>query len=184
MKVRHLMDIVALNAQNRKDINKANQPFTVIGKLKPSLCDGKWSCTEELFPVPCTKSYADEEECFYDSCIGSKDRRAYLAYEEGQCVGQVVLHKDWNGYALIEDICVARDYRGQGIGSALIERAVEWARGKGLQGLALETQDNNLLACRFYMKLGFCIGGVNTLFYRNFRQPYRDEIAIYWYLLF
>ncbi len=178
------MDIVALNAQNRKDINRANQPFTVIGRLKPSLIDGRWSYTEEIFPRPYIKYYHSAEDEFYDGCIGSRDRRAYLAYDGGRCVGQMFMRKDWNGYAYIDDIYISRDHRGRGLGTALIGTATEWARGKGLQGLTLETQDNNLLACRFYIKKGFQIGGVNTLVYRNFRQPIRDEYAIFWYLLF
>lgn len=39
----------------------------------------------------------------------------------------------------------------------------EWAKDKKLYGLALETQDNNLLACRFYSKCGFIIGAVNAM---------------------
>lgn len=96
----------------------------------------------------------------------------------------LVLRADWNGYAYIEDICVVQAARGQGVGSALIERAKAWARERELSGLALETQDNNLLACRFYARRGFQIGGVNTMLYRKFRQPYCEETAIYWYLLF
>lgn len=42
-------------------------------------------------------------------------------------------------------------------------------------------QDNNLLACRFYAKCGFVIGGVNTMLYRNFDN---DEFAVFWYLPF
>ena len=178
------MDIVTMDNQNRMDINRANQPFMVIGRLKPSLKDGQWSYTEEIFPRPYIKYYYSDGDDFYDSCIGSRDRRAYLAYDGGKCVGQMVMHKDWNGYAYIDDIYIAQDRRGQGLGTALINRATEWARSKGLQGLTLETQDNNLLACRFYIKKGFQIGGVNTLVYRNFRQPKRDECAIFWYLLF
>lgn len=178
------MDIAALNIQNRKDINRANHPFPVIGRLKPTLSDGKWSYTEELFPEPYAKSYPNDEDSFYDGCIDCQDRAAYLAYDGEQCIGQLVLRKDWNGYAFIEDICVAQSVRGNGVGSALIRKAKEWAKARDLDGLALETQDNNLLACRFYIKQGFQIGGVNTLFYRNFHPPYCSETAIFWYLLF
>ena len=84
-------------------------------------------------------------------------------------------------YAFIEDICVAKSERGQGIGTGLIHKAIEWAEKSKLKGLALETQDNNLLACRFYAKCGFVIGAVNTMFYRNFNN---DAFAVFWYLLF
>ena len=34
------MEIVEISRQNLSDINKANQPFAVIGKLKPTFQDG------------------------------------------------------------------------------------------------------------------------------------------------
>lgn len=178
------MKIVSLNPQNRRDINRPNQPFPLVGRLRPSFNHGKWSYTEELFPEASAKTYPNEENSFYDGCIDNPNRAAYLAYDAGEFIGQLVLRRAWNGYAFIEDICVAQNVRGRGVGSALIQTAKDWARANGLDSLALETQDTNLLACRFYIKQGFQIGGVNTLFYRNFSQPYCDEAAIFWYLLF
>lgn len=178
------MDIVALTQQNRKDANHANQPFEVIGLLKPQFSGGVWSWSEELFDRPRWKRFPDYDEEFYDLHIDNPNKGAYLAYDQGECIGQLVLRADWNGYAFIEDICVARAARGRGVGTALMETAVRWARERELSGLALETQDNNLLACRFYIKRGFQIGGVNTLFYRNCPEPSCHETAIFWYLLF
>lgn len=80
--------------------------------------------------------------------------------------------------------CVQKSSRGQGVGTALMQKAIEWAKDKELYGLALETQDNNLLACRFYSKCGFVIGAVDTMLYKNFSQPYSDATAIFWYLKF
>ena len=108
-----------------------------------------------------------------------------MAYSDTECVGQIVLRKDWNKYAFVEDICVSKSNRGQGVGTALLQKAIEWAKEKKLHGLALETQDNNLLACRFYSKCGFVvIGAVNTMLYKNFQKPWSDATAIFWYLKF
>ena len=43
------MEIVKINQQNLTDINKANQPFEVIGKIKPILAGGNWTYTEEIW---------------------------------------------------------------------------------------------------------------------------------------
>lgn len=171
--------IVPLSQENFGDVNRANQPFDVIGKLIPSLHNGQWTFTEELFPQPYTKTYENDSEAFFAQHMDRSDKAVYLAYLGGSCVGQLVLKEDWNGYGFIEDICVSRNARGQGVGSALIQKAREWATARNLSGLALETQDNNLLACRFYLRQGFQLGGVNTLFYRNFHNP---ETALFWYL--
>ena len=115
----------------------------------------------------------------YAAYIDNPDKTIYLAYSGSECIGQIVLRKDWNRYAFIEDICVAQSARGQGVGTGLIQKAVQWAEDSGMKGLALETQDNNLLACRFYAKCGFVIGAVNTMLYRNFDN---EESAVFWYL--
>ena len=42
------MEIVKIDYQNLADINKANQPFEVIGRIKPTFSDGIWTYTEEM----------------------------------------------------------------------------------------------------------------------------------------
>lgn len=175
------MEIVKMGRQNLADINKANQPFDVIGKIKLSFLHDVWTYTEQLYEQPYTKKYPDDT-LDYAAYIDNPDKAVFLACEGAACVGQIVLKRDWNLYAFIEDIGVARAARGKGIGTALIQTATEWARRASLKGLALETQDNNVLACRFYKKCGFVIGAVNTLLYQNFDN--HEELAVFWYLLF
>lgn len=59
---------------------------------------------------------------------------------------------------------------------------IEWAKHKNLHGLMLETQDNNLIACKFYHNCGFKIGSVDTMLYANFENNF--EKAVFWYLRF
>lgn len=177
------MEIIKLDATNLQDINKANQPFEIIGKLKPSFINDAWTYTEELYERSYLKSYPNDD-CDYTVYIDNPDKAIFLAYSDGECVGQIVLRREWNLYAFVEDICVAQTARSQGVGTTLIQKATEWAKESGLKGLSLETQDNNLKACRFYAKCGFKIGAVNTMLYKNFEKPWSDEVAILWYLRF
>ena len=64
----------------------------------------------------------------------------------------------------------------------LINISIEWAKHKNLHGLMLETQDNNLIACKFYHNCGFKIGSVDTMLYANFENNF--EKAVFWYLRF
>jgi streptothricin acetyltransferase len=64
-----------------------------------------------------------------------------------------------------------------------MERAIEWARSLDLPGLMLETQDINVKACRFYERMGFVLSGFDRHLYKA-TLPGRDEIALYWYLVF
>lgn len=177
------MKIIELSSELLSFMNQANQPFPIIGRIIPALTDGRWSYSEELFSSPVSKSYpADDTD--YSEYLNRDDRIVFLAFSDDECTGQIVLRADWNRYALIEDLAVAALHRGNGIGTALIQHAVQWAKDHHLNGLCAETQDNNLLACRFYAKCGFRIGAVNTMLYANFEKPYSDETAIFWYLKF
>ena len=138
-----------------------------------------------------SKSYQDEEDEEDEEAdcleyIDNTDKIIYLYYQDDKCVGKVKLRKNWNRYAYIEDIAVCKDFRGQGIGSALINISIEWAKHKNLHGLMLETQDNNLIACKFYHNCGFKIGSVDTMLYANFENNFENnfEKAVFWYLRF
>ena len=173
--------IKELTRHNLQDINKPNQPFTIIGKIIPVFSNGAWSYTEHMFETEREKSYPSDEEQWEDY-IGSPDKAVFLYYNGADCVGQIRLRKNWNKYAFIEDIAVSQSHRKHGIGAQLISKATQWAKEKGLMGLALETQDNNLLASRFYSKQGFQIGAVDTMLYANFDTA--GENAVFWYKKF
>lgn len=119
------MKIVKINRQNIADINKANQPFEVIGKINPSYANGIWTYTEEIYEYSYMKAY---QECArdYDAYINDPDKTIFFAYSDTGCIGQIILKSDWNGYAFIEDICVAESVRGRGIGTDLIGKSIEW----------------------------------------------------------
>ena len=167
--------------QSLKDINKSNQHFAIIGKIVPVFSDGTWSFSECLFEKEYEKEYLNDEEQWEDY-IDNPNKTIFLYYDSDDCVGQVRLRRNWNKYAFIEDIAVSKSRRKHGIGTKLISKAAEWAKANGLCGLMLETQDTNLLACRFYSKLGFQIGAVDTMLYANFDNS--DEKAVFWYLKF
>ncbi len=131
---------------------------------------------------PYTKRYP-AEEFDWASFIGNPDKVVYLAYVDGKITGQIILWKNWNGYGYIEDIAVEVNFRRQGIGRRLIEQAIIWAKERGLPGLMLETQNNNVAGCSLYEACGFHLGGFDQDLYRAI-NPDTDEIALYWYLIF
>lgn len=173
--------IAEMNVGNLKDMNKPNEPFTVTGKIIPKFENDIWTFTELFYKDPYLKKYTNDEEN-YSEYIDNAEKAVYFYYQNDECVGQVRLRKNWNKYAFIEDIAVCGNFRGHGIGSALINKSIEWAKKNNLGGLMLETQDNNLLACKFYCKCGFRIGAVDTMLYAN--SEYHDEKAVFWYLKF
>jgi ribosomal protein S18 acetylase RimI-like enzyme len=52
-------------------------------------------------------------------------------------------------------MAVAREWRGRGVGSALLTAAIEWSRGQGLHKLSLQVFPHNVAAIALYRKFGF-----------------------------
>jgi len=57
--------------------------------------------------------------------------------------------------ALLEDMVIAPQNRGHGVGSALLKYAIQFAREKGCKRITLLTDNDNDSAHRFYEKNGF-----------------------------
>ncbi|KAF2428551.1 streptothricin N-acetyltransferase SatA [Bacillus subtilis] len=172
--------IIKMTKLNMKDFNKPNEPLVVFGRMIPAFENGVWTYTEERFSEPYFKQYEDDEMDV--SYIEDEGKVVFLYYVENNCIGRIKIRSNWNGYALIEDIAVAKDYRQKGVGTALLHKAIEWAKENRFCGLMLETQDINVSACRFYAKHHFIIGAVDTMLYSNL--PTANEIAIFWYYKF
>ncbi|MEW5939456.1 MAG: GNAT family N-acetyltransferase [Chloroflexota bacterium] len=68
--------------------------------------------------------------------------------------------------ARIEDVVVDEPARGRGVAAALVERALEIARGKGADGVALTSNPRREAANRLYRKVGFKRWETNVYFYR------------------
>ncbi|EAZ85239.1 GNAT family N-acetyltransferase [Lysinibacillus sp. FSL M8-0216] len=172
--------IIKMTPSTMKDFNKSNDGFIVSGKIIPTYKDKVWTFTEEICSVPYFKKYEEDEIDL--SYIEDIEKAVFFYYIDNSCVGQIKMCSNWNGYALIEDIAVAKDYRKNGVGTALLNKAIEWAKERNCCGLMLETQDINVSACHFYAKNQFVIGAVDTMLYSNF--PTANELAIFWYYKF
>ena len=174
--------IKEINQSNVDNFGMCNEPFRVIGRLKVEYRDNMWKYTEELCCDPMGRmsdiSYIDPTDY-----LNSVDRTILFAFDQlGECIGEIRLRRNWNDYCFIEDVAVKRVMRGKGVGRKLLEVAEEWAKGRGLNGFMLETQDTNLIACRFYMKNNFVLGGVDHMVYSNFEG--NKDIALIWYKKF
>ncbi len=55
----------------------------------------------------------------------------------------------------VEDVVVLKSQRGQGVGSALIEEALNKIRNAGIKKVFLEVRESNLPAIGAYKKFGF-----------------------------
>lgn len=84
----------------------------------------------------------------------------FMARREGRVIGMVSLLYSVSTalgapVALLEDMVIAPDERGSGVGSALISHALEHAENMGCKRITLLTDHDNIPAQQFYQKHGF-----------------------------
>ncbi len=83
-----------------------------------------------------------------------------------------------NDLVCLWDLRVHPGHRRRGVGFRLFESVVAWARARQCSELKVETQDINVAACRFYMRQGCELRGINTDAY----TAEVNEIQLLWYL--
>ena len=110
------------------------------------------------------------------------DTMLAAARRDGRLLGFILVSRAWNGCAQVDDLSVDRAARRGGIARALMDEAVAWAKERYLPMLRLETQSNNVPACRFYARYGFVLGGYDRFLYDAIRPGEPRETALFWYL--
>ena len=113
----------------------------------------------DLFKGPATKYTADELK----EILGGDETPVFVCADEndrvlghGFCImqqsgGQLLVE---HTTLYIDDICVDEDARGQGVGRALYEYILAYARSKGCYNVTLNVWSCNPGAMAFYEKLG------------------------------
>lgn len=61
----------------------------------------------------------------------------------------------WKDYLFVVETFVMPEYQGLGLGTELMQRAIDFAKQEGLKGLMTQTEHNNIPAQKFYKKNGF-----------------------------
>ncbi len=84
---------------------------------------------------------------------------------------------DREDLAVLWDLRVSPEHRGQGVGAVLFAAAEDWARARGCRQLKVETQNVNVGACRFYAGRGCVLGGIHRFAYPGLPE----EIQLLWY---
>jgi ribosomal protein S18 acetylase RimI-like enzyme len=64
---------------------------------------------------------------------------------------------------LVDGICVAREWRGHGVGTALIDALFQEARWRGYPAIRLEVIEANVRARALYERMGFTVWRTETL---------------------
>lgn len=69
----------------------------------------------------------------------------------------IEVHREDRNYLYLDDLSVTEKYRSQGIGTALIRQAEEYAKELKLREICLHVEKTNVSARRLYQRLGYGI---------------------------
>jgi RimJ/RimL family protein N-acetyltransferase len=100
-----------------------------------------------------------------------------LAEVEGKPIGSIHVERSRHGFGEI-GMAVLKEWRGRGVGSALLAAAIEWARAEGLHKLSLEVFPHNEAAIGLYRKFGFVEEGRLVKQYRRQNGELWDVIQM------
>jgi RimJ/RimL family protein N-acetyltransferase len=100
-----------------------------------------------------------------------------VAVAGDQVIGMLHVEVSRHGFGDL-GMLVARGWRGRGVGSALLQAAIGWARDRGLHKLCLEVFPHNAAAIALYRKTGFVEEGRRVRQYRRASGELWDSIVM------
>jgi ribosomal protein S18 acetylase RimI-like enzyme len=145
---------VAIRSAEREDL-------AALGRLGAMLMRTHYAFDRQRFLAPgegAESGYAS----FLGSVLDSPDDRVFVAAEDGTIVGYVyaalepMSWKELRGPAgFIHDVIVAEEARRSGVGTKLMQAAIEWLRERGAPRVILGTAAPNKEAQTLFRRLGF-----------------------------
>jgi len=131
---------------------------SLIDKIKPlweELNQQHLSLSPYFKDYYLTLTFQDRKKAILQRSLGG-DVRVDLALDSsGKLIGYCVTSIDNLATGEIDSIFVNPQYRKQGIGRALMEKALEWLNSKGVKKKIVSVAVGNEQVYRFYSRFGF-----------------------------
>ena len=102
---------------------------------------------------------------------------SFVAVGGDRVIGLIHVEVSRHGFGEI-GMLVDREWRGRGVGWALFQAAIDWARGHGLHKLSLEVFAHNTAAIALYRKCGFVEEGHRVGHYRRASGELWDSLVM------
>jgi GNAT superfamily N-acetyltransferase len=132
-----------------------------------------WPIVREITRAGETFPYdpAMTEEQAHDLWVMAPPGLTVVAVEDGRVLGTAVMGPNRPGpgsHVSTASFMVAEDARGRGVGRALCEFALRWARERGYAGMQFNAVvETNTAAVKLYEDLGFTLVGTVPGAYRH-----------------
>jgi ribosomal protein S18 acetylase RimI-like enzyme len=122
-----------------------------------------------LTKIGWTEQYVSSAEQNMHNLSQDKGRfGVYLAVAEGEVVGFLYIEfYAWNQLSQIQGLAVDPDFHRQGIASALVVRAEEFARSNHARGVYVDTPTKNTRGRKFYEAVGYQLSYFMLRYYED-----------------
>lgn len=108
--------------------------------------------------------------------LASGETQSFVAEVNGEIVGELSAFRRTTTASVAIGMGVAAPWRGRGVGTALMQACLDWARNEGVHKLSLEVFPWNEAAIALYRKFGFVEEG-------RLRKHYRRQSGDLWDVL-
>ena len=94
--------------------------------------------------------------------LARRDCATFVAFAGDDDPAGIIVGAPYGQKAGLYSMWVDAEYRGEGIGGALVDAVIEWAMENGYSELLLDVADENPLAIALYESRGFAPTGVKS----------------------
>jgi len=103
------------------------------------------------------KTIRGYEDSYFDRYFCGGEDFIFTAVSEGEIIGylSVEVHREDPVFLYLDDLSVTASCRKCGVGTALIQRAADYAASLGIFALVLHVEEKNTTARSLYGRLGF-----------------------------
>ncbi|MFC9219976.1 GNAT family N-acetyltransferase [Streptomyces hygroscopicus] len=153
--------------EDAEAIDALDGSFTTDTVFQVTVTEDGFALREVPVDPPLTKVFPEDEPDGDDA--DDADSLTFVAHgAAGDLAGFVaVSYSAWNRRLTIDDIEIAPQHRGRGVGRALMGLAVEFARERGAGHIWLEVTNINAPAIHAYRRMGFAFCGLDTALYEG-----------------
>ncbi|MFD7032313.1 GNAT family N-acetyltransferase [Streptomyces sp. NPDC059917] len=156
----------AARPEDTEAIEALDGSFTTASVFRVAVTADGFALREVPVDPPLTKVFPEDDGSGEEDGAQDGDHTVVAIGADGALAGFVtVSYNPWNRRLTIEDIEVAPEHRGRGVGRALMGRARDVAAEHGAGHVWLEVTNVNAPAVHAYRRMGFAFCGLDTALY-------------------
>ncbi|MCX5750580.1 MAG: ribosomal protein S18-alanine N-acetyltransferase [Candidatus Saganbacteria bacterium] len=129
--------------------------MVTISKMQPSDIDAVYALEQKCFAVP------------KDLAVFLADQSKYFVAKENNKIIGYIGFEEIAGEGHVINIAVAPEYRGKGIGNALVSYVLDTISKEEVKVFYLEVRASNLPAQKLYERFGFKVVGRRKGYYQE-----------------